>query len=111
GHKVVLHLSERQVNGKTIKGHELRRELDGKPVLNACVLDFLMANQSFVPDEMKRDAKGNTVYTFFWGTIYRDSSGRLCVRCCYWGGGKLEQFCYWLDSEWRFKDPAGCLAS
>lgn len=110
GHKVVLHLSERQVNGKIIQGHELRRELDGKQVLNAGVLDFLMANQSFVPDEMKKDAKGNTVYTFFWGTIYRRSDGLLYVRCCYWDGGRLGQGCGWLASLWNFRNPAACLA-
>lgn len=110
GHKVVLHLSERQVNGKTIQGHELRRELDGKPVLNAGVLDFLMANQSFVPDEMKKDAKGNTVYTFFWGTIYRSSDGYLVVRFCYWHVGRLKQYYSWLGFKWKFHSPAACLA-
>ncbi len=75
GKKVLLYRSERQMNGGSIYGHDLRKELDGKPVLNACVLDFLMANQEFIPEDWRKEG-----VILFWGTIFRSSSGELCLH-------------------------------
>ena len=50
GRKVVLHLSKRQIKGKTIQGHELREELTSKPVLNANLLDALADNPHLIPE-------------------------------------------------------------
>lgn len=107
GHKVVFHRSESQLNGKEIQGHKLRDELKGKSTLNACVLDFLVDNPSFVPDEMKEDENGNTVYTFFWGTIYRLDT--LWVRYCYWSGDRLRWRCNMVGYEYGLDDLAACL--
>jgi hypothetical protein len=109
--KVILHLVSGQQGGNWIRGHELREELSGKPVLNACVLDFLLENTSFIPDSWKKDANGNTVYVFFWGTIYRHSDGSLCVRDLYWHDGAWQQDYNWLDDDWHGGDPAALLAS
>lgn len=56
------------------EGNELREKLANKPCLNANVLDHLLANQHLIPEEWK----GKVV--FFWGTIYHNSNGHLCVR-------------------------------
>lgn len=111
GKKVILHRVVRQMNGKSIVGHELRKELDGKPVLNACILDFLMANQGFIPEDWKKDDAGNTIYIFFWGTIFRGSGGDLFVRCFYFEGGGWQQGYGWLGGGWGGSDPAALLAS
>ncbi len=111
GKKVVLHLSERQFGGKWLKGHELRTELDGKPVLNATILDFLEDHQEFITDDWKQDEQGNTRYVYFWGTVYRSAGGDLYVRCLYWDGGQWQFDFHWLDDAWFGHNPAACLAS
>ncbi len=112
GHRIILHLSERQQNGKSLKGYELREELTGKPVLNANVLDALFENQHLIPEDWKKDENGNIRYIFFWGTIYRNpGTGNLCVRCLYFRVGSWYRNYGWFDSDWRGNAPAALLAS
>lgn len=77
-----LYLSKNQQGGRVVKGNKLRKELADKPVLNASVLDYLLANPHLIPEEWKGKA------VFFWGTIYRHSDGSLDVRYLDWGGGR-----------------------
>lgn len=111
GHKVSLHLSKRQMCGKWLKGHELREELTGKPVLNANILDALYQNPHLIPEEWKKDEDGNIRYIFFWGTIYRASDDRLCVRCLCFHGGAWYRDYSWLGDVWSGDRPAALLAS
>ncbi len=104
--KITLYFSKRQKNGKTIVGHDLRKELKGKPVLNACVLDHLLANTHLIPDSWKKNEKGETLYHFFWDTVYRDSNGSLCVRSLYWRGDGWNWDYGWLDDEFDGQNPA-----
>lgn len=103
--KIKLHLSPNQLNGKYIKGEKLKTELASEPVLPANVLDFYLANPTFIPEELKGKA------VFFWGTIYRDSHGNLYVRCLYFDDGRWVSFYYWLDCDWSSINPAALLAS
>ena len=82
--KVTPYFSERQKNGKAIVGNDLRKELDGKPLLTARVLDYLLVNTHLIPESWKKNEKGAMLYHLFWGTLYDDSNGRLFVRflCC-----------------------------
>src|SRR3990167_9669406 len=75
--KVVLHLEPEQTTGY-LTGNTLRERLKGKLVLNANVLDYLLAHTELIPEEWKRK------YIFFWGTVYRDRGGYLYVRCLCW---------------------------
>lgn len=109
--QVQFYLSEPQRKEKSIEGNKLRKELEGKPVLNANVLDYLLANPHLIPEEWKKDEKGRTRYIFFWGTIYRDSRGGLCVRCLYWDGGRWDWDCDWLGVDWSVRGPAALRAS
>jgi len=109
--QVLFHLSTGQMGDKSIKGNELRKELADEPVLNANVLDYLLAHSDLIPEEWKTDTKGNTCYIFFWGTIYRYSDGRLFVRCLYWSGGGWGWICYWLGRGFGDQDPAALRAS
>lgn len=101
--RVSLYLSESQKNG-VITGYELRKELADKPVLNANALEFLLANPHLIPEDWK------SKYVFFWGTIYRDGDGSLCVRCLSWVGGRWVWGCRWLDNQWYSDYPAAVLA-
>lgn len=99
---VRLHLSANQQDGKAIKGDKLRLELVNEPVLNANVLDYLLANPELIPDSWKGKA------VFFWGTVYRSSDGHLYVRCLYWDDGRWGWGCSWLGHDFVGDGPAAC---
>lgn len=80
--KISFYLSKKQKKGDYSVGNDLRKELKNMPVLNANVLDYLLAHPELIPESWKGKA------IFFWGTIYRYSSGSLCVRCLSWFGSK-----------------------
>lgn len=109
--KVNLYLANGQKDGKVLEGNKLRKELADKPTLNANVLQYLLGNPHLIPEDWKVDGNGNTRYIFFWGTIYRNSIGRLCVRYLYWGVGSCYWHNRWLDGDWRGRNPAALLAS
>lgn len=114
GKKVVLHLSERQMDDKRIVGHELRKELEnGKQVLlNSNVLDYLYDHPELFPEHWKQNEKGETLYIFFWGSIFRrPSDGGLYVRYLSWRGGGLDRRYDWLGYAWRRQDPSASVAS
>ena len=112
GKKIEFFLSKPQEKGETIVGNDLRKELNALPVLNANVLDYLLAHPELIPDEWKKDTNGNTRYIFFWGTIYGDSDGHLRrVRCLYWLDGRWRWNDFWLDDGWGTDSPAALLAS
>ena len=111
GKKVILYLSKKQLNGESIVGNELREEISGKEILNAIVLDYLLAHPGLIPDDWKKDEKGNIRYIFFWGTIYRISDGYLYVRCLRFDGGEWDWYYYWLDYYFDGRSPSAVLAS
>lgn len=102
--KILLYFSDFQINGRSIEGNKLRKELDNQLVLNANVLDYLLAHPELIPEEWKGK------YIFFWGTIYRDSGGDLYVRCLSWGGSKWDWHCNWLDNDFDSGHPAAVCA-
>jgi hypothetical protein len=109
--KVELYLSELQRSGKDIQGEEFRKKLKGKLVLPANVLDYLLEYPHLIPEEWKKNDQGRTRYIFFWGTIYRDSDGYLCVRDLCWFDGEWTWYYCWLDCDWDARHPAALLAS
>jgi hypothetical protein len=102
GVKVIRHISPNQQNGKTIQGHRLRKELEGKQILNACFLDALFANKEFIPEEWK------TGVTYFFATVFADVAGKLCVKCLSWDGEWHWSY-GWLANEWLAEEYAACL--
>jgi hypothetical protein len=89
-------------------GHNLREELSGKKVLSAIILDYLMAHSELIPESWKKDEKGNTIFIFFWGTIFRRSDGYLYVRYLYWNDGLWQAHYSWLGFVW-FVSPSALL--
>ena len=100
-----LYLSQGQKGGGIVEGNKLREDLRNQPVLNANVLDDLLAHPEQIPAEWKGK------YVFFWGTIYRDSEGSLCVRGLYWNGDQWSWRYYWLVRVWDGDRPAVVSAS
>lgn len=106
--KVVFHLEPEQKEG-SIKGEVLRERLKGKKCLDGALLDYLFEHKELIPDSWKKDEEGNTRYIFFWGTIYRDFDGFLCIRYLCWNGGGWRWFLRWLDHDCRDLSPAALL--
>ncbi len=103
--KVKLFLDLGQQNGRCLKGHDLREAIKNQPVLNACVLDWLLAHPKFIPENWKGK------YVFFWGTIYRGSDGHPYVRYLDWRGDRWDWDCRWLGGGWLGDGPAVLSAS
>lgn len=103
--KVQLYYSKDQEKCLPIEGTQLREELNGKAVLNANVLDYLLNH----PDEIPESWKGKAV--FFWGTIYRRADSVLEVRCLCWNGTRWDWGYYPLEHKWDFSNPAAVLAT
>ena len=103
--RVKLYLSKHQKGGKYIGGHDLRKELENQPVMNANVLDYLLAHPDLIPESWK----GKVV--FFWGTIYRGADDDLYVRFLGWLGSRWDWNYRWLDVGWDDSNPAALLAS
>lgn len=98
--QIELYLDNGQLGGNSIVGSKLRQKMSSKKIMNACVLDFLLAHPELIPEEWK----GKRI--FFWGTIYRNSDGRLYVRFLYWNGDRWRRYCNWLDDVFRGSYPA-----
>ncbi|KKT89992.1 MAG: hypothetical protein A3C01_02205 [Candidatus Yanofskybacteria bacterium RIFCSPHIGHO2_02_FULL_44_36b] len=80
--KFSLYRSERQVNGRTLKGYELRDELTDKPVFNATLADALYENPHLLPEELKTDGNGNILFIYFFGTRFSDRDGSSGSAVC-----------------------------
>jgi len=111
--KIKLYLSPNQQSGKYITGDELRKELENKLVLNANVLDYLMKNPYLIPEDWKKDRKGNVRYIFFWGTIYIDPGSHQFVPRLFWSPVVSKWFCdtHMLSDHWGGYDPATVLVN
>ncbi|NNM83805.1 hypothetical protein HKL94_01115 [Candidatus Parcubacteria bacterium] len=99
--EVELFLSSGQKGRKYIEGNKLRKELAKKPVFNANVLDYLLANPHLIPEEWK-----GKYDVFFWGTVYRHRDGDLRVRYLYWDDGRWFWSFSWLGNGFFGDDPA-----
>ena len=99
-HALKTYLSKKQKPSKFIDGIDLKDDLEGESVMGAHLLDFYLANPHLIPEEWKGKA------TFFWGTIYRDSDGNLCVRYLCWDGDRWDWGCYRLVISFDQSDPA-----
>jgi hypothetical protein len=100
--QVALYLSSRQSRNKKVKGHNLQKDLSGRPLMNACILDFLLLHRELIPE----DWKGKRVY--FWGTKYRDDNGELFVRAL-WLGSPIPELSKSLRFDWGILEPAALL--
>lgn len=103
--KVGLYLSKHQKGDESIEGNKLRKELVDKFVLNANVLDYLLAHPDLIPG----DWRGTAI--FFWGTIYGDSFSNRYVRCLRWDGRRWGQDHSWLGSAFCSRYGPAVVAS
>jgi hypothetical protein len=102
--RVELYVDDTQ-NNNDIHGTTVRERLRGKPVLNANVLDFLLRNPHLVPEDWKKDKRGNPRRIFFWGTIYCRPNDDLYVRYLCWDD-KWGWDAYWLGAKQQDNDAA-----
>lgn len=86
--QIDLWLSERQKRPGHSSGRALLDALSGAQTANANVLDYLLKEENWyiIPEPWKG------VKTGFWGTVYKDATGSLFVRClCWHGSGWAEE--------------------
>jgi hypothetical protein len=104
--QVNLYLSPKQEGEEFINGNDLFKELLPRAVLNANVLDYLLAHPYLIPESWKRDEQGRPRYIFFWGTIYRSAMGFDCVRLLCWYDGRWDWYCDGINGNYRVNFPA-----
>ena len=80
---VELFVTKSQRAGWVYSMDALLGELTGKSLLNANVLDYLLAHPSLIPKEWKEDADGYPLCIGFCGTTYRNPYGGLVIRCLF----------------------------
>lgn len=111
--------------GKTMAGRDLLKELEENkiPVLNDCVLDYLLLHPELIPDDWKVDFPGEWKNEYwgvqqkqivFWGTIYRgdksfhNPDGKLYVRCMTYNHNPFaKDLCGWRTFELDLNDKWG----
>jgi hypothetical protein len=103
--RLALFTHKEQTGNSFIKGNKLRDELVNVPVMNCRVLEHLLEHPELIPKYWK----GKSI--FFWGTVYRDSAGDLCVYCLDWDGQQWYVGCSWLCGQWSRYYPAAVSAS
>ncbi|KKU77373.1 MAG: hypothetical protein UY03_C0016G0010 [Parcubacteria group bacterium GW2011_GWA2_47_64] len=101
---LVPFLSDKQLDGKTVKGFKLHPEAEANSPTNATLADVLYAHQEFIPKKYR-----DRVW-FFWATIFSGADGNLFVRSLYWGGERWSRGYVWLGDDWYERDPSASLA-
>lgn len=85
-------------------GEDLKKKLEGQPVLPANVGDYLLQHTWLTPADWFRS------YVFFWGTVYRDSDDKRCVLCLRWERWNFRRLGDCFNYDWRDDLPAAVLA-
>lgn len=98
--KITVFLTDRQKNGMSPLGTEMRGLLAKKQTLNATVLDYLLEHPYLIPDEWKTAGP-----LYFWGTIYKIDKN-LVVRSLYWGQDRWCETRQWLGYVFGSQHPA-----
>ncbi|MFZ4631870.1 MAG: hypothetical protein ACOYL8_01525 [Patescibacteria group bacterium] len=98
---ISLYLSSVQKSGIP-SGIDLRNEINSEAVLNANVLDYLLANPKLIPKDWRNKR------VFFWGTIY-SANEHLYVRCLCEDGSKWTWDCRCLEQLFGPNDYAAIL--
>jgi hypothetical protein len=102
GESYFLLLTKKQASG-AVKGSQLQETLSNVPVLNACVLDYLIDNPHLIPEEWKAKK------VFFWGTTYLNLDGVTFVRYLYNSiGGRWYCGSYWVGLDFSSDEFAAC---
>ena len=94
----------RQNESEGVSRTVLLQEMLKAPVLNANFLDFLLMRPHLIPESWKKDVRGRTLTTVFWGTLYQCPDPRYSkqqdVRSLFWHSG------YWQDGEVALADQS-----
>lgn len=89
----VLVLKE-QFSGKGITGKDFLKEIMLTSMMNATVLDWLLANPHEIPRQVWQGKK-----IFFWGTLYSGTNNNLYVRYLDCSGTHVSESFFCLNSK------------
>lgn len=109
---ITLYTSKRQRERKFVTGIQFLAELAeksiaGRSILNANVLDYLLADPGLIPDGWKYDEQERIRHIFFPGTIYGCPSNETYVRCLAWFSNRWSWSCDMIECDWGID---GCVA-
>ena len=91
---------------RAVSGHDILKEIEGQPALNANALDFLLEHQELIPKELKG------MKIFFWGTIFYSNQAEVrVVRYLYWNGLCWNAGAGTLEAAFNSNMPTAIIAS
>lgn len=112
GKVIDLLLSEKQNSDDGIIGRELCEELETRGGnLGGNILDHLVVHPELWPESWKMDAQRKRIYVSFWGDIFCDPDGSLCVRGGYWEDNKVMTGYEWLSHDWVSNEPSASVTN
>ena len=97
--KIRLYFPE-LVAHKKIPGGTFRINLEGLPILGSDALEHLLENPQLITNGWKGK------WVSFWGDVYRDEDGILCVRTLRWNGATWTHDVFMLSGQWSASHPA-----
>jgi hypothetical protein len=109
--KFALYLSNNQQDGNVIQGLNLKDELAEMATVHPNILDALLEHTHLIPEDLKKNDEGGTLYIYFWAVQFRNSAGRLYVRSLDFNDGKWCWGYRWLHDDLDGYRPAAVLTS
>lgn len=79
------------------------------PVLNACVLDYLLAHPELIPESWKQNENFSVRYIYFMDTFYQRLDNSIGVRFLYWRGGIWGCGLRFINEDWYYEDSIAFL--
>lgn len=95
------YVSKHQLGEGKVTGFEIKKETTFLYPANAYLLDLFLEETNLIPVSIR-----DLCPLFFFGTVYKDETGRECVRCLCENEGNFYWRWRWLSDFWRFNNPA-----
>ncbi len=96
--QIDLYLTAAQKSGQRTKTSEVLKELQNKPVLNACVFDHWDKNPDSIPEKVM-EGRGTEIRYLFWDPIFSSSNDEEYILCVGWDGNTLRSETRWLGYD------------
>lgn len=112
GRKVVRWLSEEQKVG-SVSGRYLQKQVKNLDHVHPNVLDALASYPRLIPEELKRNSQGRTLYNFSWAVLFKSVDAvDHYIRCfCFVKDRQTMSYRNILIGGWDIVSPALVLAN
>jgi len=107
--RVSLYFPKLDASGRFIEKEEVLKGVGKLCLLNANMLDLLLASPFLYPEEWKKETYGHYTFICFWGTTYRNG-GVDYIRSLYYNGESLRQHLHRLDRGFDANSPIAVMS-